>query len=148
MIIDQTYTSDGPVSASTGTTIKTPATHPPDPGPPFIKALDSAIAAATASGPDIPPLARLENVGIVCTVVNGIVTPNLQILLASVLGTIDASIPNKEQNRAVKHLVRKQFDDAYIDIQRRAYPDCAFGASAEYYLEPNAKAFQVGTIRA
>jgi hypothetical protein len=102
----------------------------------------------TPAGPEKPLLARPENIGTVCTVVNEIVTPNLQILLASVLGTIDASIPNKEQNRAVKHIVRKQFDDAYIDIQRRAYPDCAFGSSPEYYLEPNAKAFQVGTIRA
>jgi hypothetical protein len=102
----------------------------------------------TIPDPDLPILERPENFGTVCHLVNGIVTPNMQILLASVLGSIDASIPNKDQNKAVKHIIRKQFDDAYVDIQRRAYPDCAFGTSAEYYLEPNPKAFQPGPIRA
>lgn len=98
--------------------------------------------------PYVPILARSENMGIVCQVVNGIVTPSLQILLCSVLGAIDASIPNKDQNRAVKHILRKQFDDAYLNICRLSYPDMNMGASGgEYYLEPNAKAFSQGTIR-
>ena len=107
------------------------------------------VAFTTEQRPDVPILARPENTGIVCQVTNGIVTPCLQVLLHSVLGAIDASIPNKEQNRAVKHIVRKQFDDAYLNICRLAYPDMNMGASGgEYYLEPNAKAFSQGTIRA
>jgi hypothetical protein len=103
---------------------------------------------STDSGPAEPTLARAEYFGIVCRVVNGIVTPSMQILLDSVLGTIDASVPNKDQNRAIKHLLRKQFDDAYLNIQRLSYPDMNLGASGgEYYLQPNAKAFTSGTIR-
>jgi hypothetical protein len=100
------------------------------------------------SGPATPFLAQPQNVGVVCTVVNSIVTPSLQILLASVLGTVDASVPNKEQNKAIKHLLRKQFDDAYLNIQRLSYPDMNLGASGgEYYLTPNPTAFAQGTIR-
>ena len=69
-------------------------------------------------------------------VVNGIISPNLRVMLASVLGTIDASVPNKDQNKAIKHLVRKQFDDAYCDIMRRAYPDCGFATDMDYILSP------------
>ena len=49
-----------------------------------------------------------------------------------------------DQNKAVKHIVRKQFDDAYLNICRLAYPDMNMGASGgEYYLEPNAKGISV-----
>lgn len=107
----------------------------------------SSIPQAYENLPATDPLALPENFGIVCQVVNGIVTPNLQILLASVLGAIDASIPNKEQNKAVKHILRKQFDHAYGDILRRSYPGCGITTGPSYMLEPNADAFTCGTIR-
>jgi len=114
--------------------------------------LTTTIDEVTDNGADnkpaVPFLARPENIGVVCTVVNSIVTPSLQILLASVLGTVDASVPNKEQNKAIKHLLRKQFDDAYLNIQRLSYPDMNLGVSGgEYYLAPNPTAFAQGTIR-
>ena len=132
------YTSDGPVSSSD--THSHPKTHQEHTEP-------HKDCEECAAVPAVPYLARPEHVGTVCQVVNGIVTPSFQILLASVLGSVDASIPNKEQNRAVKHIIRKQFDDAYLNIQKLSYPDVTFGGSAEYYLEPNPKAFQQGTIR-
>ena len=89
-----------------------------------------------SSVPAVHPFARPENVGIISQVTNSVVTPNLQVLLASVLGTIDASIPNKDQNRAVKHIVRKQFDTVYEDILRRCYPDCGFEFNSDYSLHP------------
>jgi hypothetical protein len=86
----------------------------------------------------------------VTQVVNGIVIPNLRVMLASVLGTIDASVPNKDQNKAIKHLIRKQFDDAYSDIVRRAYPDSNFSFDGGYAVEPEldrAKAFSQGFLK-
>lgn len=56
-----------------------------------------------------------------------IVSPNLQSLLGSVLTSIDASIPNKDQNKATKHLICKQFDEAYCDILDKALPDAEPG---------------------
>jgi hypothetical protein len=53
---------------------------------------------------------------------NAIVTPNLKNLLRSTLRLIEASIPNKDQSKAVKHLVRRQFDDAFVNINRRLFP--------------------------
>jgi hypothetical protein len=82
-------------------------------------------------------------------IVSGAVTPNLELLLGSVLGTIDASIPNKEQNKAVKHIIRMAFDEAYSDILRRSYPS-TFSFSGEYCLEPLTRkevAFQRGSIK-
>jgi hypothetical protein len=86
----------------------------------------------------------------VIQVVNGIMIPNMRVMLASVLGTIDASVPNKDQNKAIKHLVRKQFDDAYCEIIRRAYPDCGFATVMDYIVspEPNrAKAYAEGFFK-
>jgi hypothetical protein len=86
----------------------------------------------------------------VTQVVNGIMIPNMRVMLASVLGTIDASVPNKDQNKAIKHLVRKQFDDAYCEIMRRAYPDCGFATDMDYIVspEPNrAKAYAEGFFK-
>jgi methionine synthase II (cobalamin-independent) len=69
--------------------------------------------------------------------INAVVTPNLRILLASVLGAVDASIPNKDQNKAVKGIVRRAFDEAYLDIIVKTHPDCSFGqTSDEYALTP------------
>ncbi len=86
----------------------------------------------------------------VTQVVNGIVIPNLRVLLASVLGTVDASVPNKDQNKAIKHLVRKQFDDAYLNIIQRAYPNSSFGTDLDYMVDPEpnrAKAFAQGFLK-
>ena len=47
---------------------------------------------------------------------DGVFVENLRTLLTSVLRTVDASIPNKDQNRAVKHILRKEFDAAYISV--------------------------------
>jgi hypothetical protein len=91
-----------------------------------------------------------SNLPTVFHIVNGVVTPNLEILLGSVLGTIDASIPNKEQNRAVKHIIRKDFDEAYYDILRRSFPDDDFGFSGEYAIQPETskdKAFHLATLK-
>jgi hypothetical protein len=86
----------------------------------------------------------------VTQVVNGIMIPNMRVMLASVLGTIDASVPNKDQKKAIKHLVRKQFDDAYCEIMRRAYLDCGFSTDMDYIVspEPNrAKAYAEGFFK-
>jgi hypothetical protein len=95
-------------------------------------------------------LTTKESFPIVNKIVNGIVVPNLRVLLASVLGTIDASIPNKEQNKAVKHIMRKSFDDAHCSILERSYPDAEWVFDKEYILspEPNrGKAFSQGIIK-
>ena len=102
------------------------------------------------SGPALNPLAEPSAFPTVARIVNGIVTPNLRVLLASVLGAIDASIPNKDQNKAVKHIMRKAFDDAYCNILERSYPDDDFGFDGEYNLEPEpnrAKAYAAGFLK-
>ena len=43
-------------------------------------------------------------------------------LLGNVLSQIDASVPNKDQNKAMKHLVRKEFDRAIMDVNQMAWP--------------------------
>jgi hypothetical protein len=101
-------------------------------------------------GPALHPLAEPSAFPTVVQIVNGIVTPNLRVLLASVLGAIDASIPNKDQNKAVKHIMRKAFDDAYCNILERSYPDTNFGFNSEYNLEPEpnrAKAYAEGFLK-
>jgi hypothetical protein len=94
--------------------------------------------------------AYVKSIPTVVRIVNGTVEPNLRVLLASVLGTIDASMPNKEQNKAVKHIIRKDFDDAYFDILRRSYPDSNFASDESDYAvqpEPNKrKAFSEGFL--
>jgi hypothetical protein len=96
------------------------------------------------------PPSTFQNIPTVIQIVNGMVTPNLQLLLSSVLGTIDASIPNKDQNKAVKHIIRKAFDDAYIDILRRAYPNSDYGFAGDYMLQPESnreKAFNPQLVK-
>ena len=46
-----------------------------------------------------------------------------KVLLPETLSLIDASIPNKEQHRAVSRLVEDRIDNAYVDILAAAYPD-------------------------
>jgi hypothetical protein len=82
--------------------------------------------------------------------VDDIVMPEFRVLLASVLGTIDASIPNKDQNKAVKHLIRKHFDDAYYDVLKRFYPDANWATDCEYAVDPEpsrSKAFAHGNLK-
>jgi hypothetical protein len=81
---------------------------------------------------------------------NGAVIPSLRVLLADVFAAIDASIPNKDQNRAVKRIITASFDAAYFDVLRRAYPDCNFGHSGAPAItpEPNRdKAFADARIK-
>jgi len=73
----------------------------------------------------------------VVQIVNGVVTPTMQSLLYDILGVIDASIPNKDQNRAVKNIVRSGFDKAYIDILRESYPESNFAMGPGHALEPS-----------
>lgn len=72
----------------------------------------------------------------VVQIVNGVVTPTLEVLLYDVLGVIDASIPNKDQNRAVKRIIHDGFDKAYMDILREAYPDSNFAFGPGHTLTP------------
>jgi hypothetical protein len=76
------------------------------------------------------------NFSTVVQIVNGVVTPTLQVLLYDVLSVIDASIPNKDQNRAVKKLIHDGFDKAYLDIIREAYPDSNFAIGPGHALTP------------
>jgi hypothetical protein len=83
-------------------------------------------------------------VGAIASTLNSNVMPNLRVLLGETLRAINASIPNKEQNRSVTEIIREAFDRAYFDIYGRAFPDCTYGQSGGYALtpEPNrAKAF-------
>ena len=69
-------------------------------------------------------------------IVNTNVIPNLRLLLAEILGATDAAIPNKEQNKALKHIIRSSFDRTYFDIHQRAYPDCNYSSGPGYALSP------------
>lgn len=70
-------------------------------------------------------------------IVNAVMIPNLRLLLGNVLNAINASVPNKDQNKAMTHIVRSAFDEVYLDILRRAYPDCNFGQSdGDYAVSP------------
>lgn len=92
----------------------------------------------TASTPDIPQTTPPipTNFPTVVQIVNGVVTPSLQVLLFNVLGIIDASVPNKDQNRAIKKLIRDGFDKAYMEVIREAYPDSNFAMGPGHALEP------------
>jgi hypothetical protein len=46
----------------------------------------------------------------------------LRRLCAKLLNIIDAAIPNKDQNRAVKAITRKALDDAHLSLMKLAYP--------------------------
>lgn len=68
--------------------------------------------------------------------VNDAVISNLELLLGSVLTSIDASIPNKDQNKATKHIIRKQFDEVYFRILKLYHPGCEFGIAPGYAVQP------------
>jgi hypothetical protein len=48
---------------------------------------------------------------------------HLERVVSSTLNLIDAAIPNKDQNRALKHLFRTKIDEAYISQINVAYAD-------------------------
>jgi hypothetical protein len=43
-------------------------------------------------------------------------------LLTTTIALVDTSIPNKDQNRAFKHLFRKAMDQEFIHLHNLAYP--------------------------
>lgn len=70
-------------------------------------------------------------------VICSVATPAFRRLLTWVLNTIDASIPNKDQNRAMKRTIREDFDTAYIAMHALAYPENSYKQSGDFYvLEP------------
>ena len=92
--------------------------------------LDNFTANPADDGPD-------KFIPTVMYTVEHVVTPALAKLLAKVLSTTDASIPNKDQNKAVKRIIRDEFDETYFRILRGAFPDMQFGqVSGSYALEP------------
>jgi hypothetical protein len=57
-------------------------------------------------------------------------------LLGQVLDAIDASLPNKQQHTAATRMVRNAFDKTYYEMMRLTHPDCAFGGTDCYAVEP------------
>jgi len=53
------------------------------------------------------------------------VTESLQDLMRNVLVLLDASIPNKDQNRAVKKFIEKEFDSGFLEILKDTDPQNA-----------------------
>jgi hypothetical protein len=146
MSVTQSYSSDGPVSASTGTITLIPCTSCDGKGErtvripnPFDVCQDSFQkkkcedcggtgkvevpneAQSSPSQPAPPMRTPAEN-----EIYGYIHSSNAQYFMACLLGTvlsqIDASVPNKDQNKAMKHLVRKAFDSAVMDVHRMAWP--------------------------
>ena len=76
-------------------------------------------------------------------IVNSIVIPNLRLLLGNVINAINASVPNKDQNKAITHIVRQSFDEMYFDVLRKAYPDCNFEQDGTYAVSPSMKRSEV-----
>ena len=140
-----TYSSNGPITTEAttlrpraeGHAIDDPAVR--ESGPEIVHEVNPE------SGPDVKAVQDLElrDHETVSNVVNYNVMPNIRVLLADVIGALDASIPNRDQNKAVKHIIRQAFDRAYFDIISRAYPDGNFGQSGGYAIEPadRSKAF-------
>ena len=137
MSVSQTYTSDGPVSASTST----PINYTFD-GPATISSSVEQIPAARDPLADEPISITEEELKIrvqerTSHLINGITIPSLRMLLTQVLTVIDVAIPNKDQNRAVKRTVREDFDTAYFGILGRAYPECNWQtAEGRFALDP------------
>lgn len=102
--------------------------------PQFFNALDIATGRATAQDPYWNE--KVATLRTKVEVMNGAVLPNMRLLLGEVIGVIDASIPNKDQNRAIKHLVRSAFDRAYFDINSRVYPEANYAQGPGYALSP------------
>ena len=139
-----TYSSNGPMTTEASTWRKAQGHAIDDPsvqqsGPEIIHGINPE------SGPDVKIVRdrELQDQETVSHVVNYNVMPNIRVLLAEVIGALDASIPNRDQNKAVKHIIRGAFDRAYFDIVSRAYPDGNFGQSSGYAIEPadRSKAF-------
>ena len=133
-----TYSSNGPMTTEASTWRKAQGHAIDDPamyasGPELIHEINPE------SGPDVKAVQDLElrDRETVSNVALYNVMPNIRVLLAEVIGALDASIPNKDQNRAVKHIIRQAFDRAYFDIISRAYPDGNFGQSGgDYAVSP------------
>jgi hypothetical protein len=66
-------------------------------------------------------------------IVDAVVMPSMRNLLSRVLMTINASIPNKDQNRAVTNLIRDHFDQSYFTVLNQTFPEKEFGATAGSY---------------
>ena len=94
---------------------------------------DTVVSTYKLTPPDPPTIPQFFN---------GCVTPNLQVLLHDVLSIIDASIPNKEQNRAVKNLIHNGFDKTYMDITSEAYPDSNFQMGLGHAINPEPDKFK------
>ena len=120
------YSSDGPISSNTA---------------------DRMIESICPIAKDIAAQIKKGNI-----IVSNVVIPNLMVLLGETLGAIDAAIPNKDQNRAVKHIIRTSFDRTYFDILRRAYPEAEFAQGSDSYAlrpEPDRnKAFASTNLKA
>ncbi len=88
----------------------------------------------TYSIPSVPPVQPLPTVS---QAVHEIVTPTLQVLLFDILSVVDAAIPNKDQNKAVKKLIHDGFDTAYLDILREAFPSTSYTMGPGHALTPS-----------
>ena len=65
-------------------------------------------------------------------------------LLGKTLSLVDASVPNKEQNKALKHLVRTEFDRAIMDVHTVAWPphnDPTVEKAIQVVVTPNADGY-------
>jgi hypothetical protein len=65
-------------------------------------------------------------------------------LLGNVLSLVDASIPNKDQNKATKHLTRKAFDSALMDIHNMAWPSLGDPTKDKQSAAMTGSAIQIG----
>lgn len=78
----------------------------------------------TGLGVDVPAVYKLEQL-------------QYSKLLGAVLGTLDMSLPNKQQHAAATHAIRKAFDATYFHMLELTYPDASFGSeSGSYSVEP------------
>ena len=67
----------------------------------------------------------------------GIVGWEMGKLLSDVLFIVDASIPNKDQNRSVRHLIRASFDEHCLIISKKANPEGRdLPLHGGYYISP------------
>lgn len=65
------------------------------------------------------------------------VTREVRLFLGKLLCVVDATVPNKEQNRAVKSIVRKDIDQLYLSLEASAFPGRSMGyQSTGHLLEP------------
>lgn len=95
---------------------------------------------------DKQPDQRIKQYVASVDVLNSNVVPNMRVLLGEMLRLVDASIPNKDQNRSMKEILRASFDRAYFSIYTHAFPDCNYQSGAGYALEPAANHFEAFTL--